>query len=144
MRRIRWCKKVDFRFHESTMISLAVLLNRHIHHSEALKIEILLATSRSFFFKDYNGIFKTHFEGKANFSTIDASHIISTDDISPDIDMIITDSQHSLNTPHVEVILIHQSMTDKDIQNISQAIDRIKQRKKDQLLSEKRPSYQIL
>ncbi|GAA0441463.1 hypothetical protein GCM10008983_18280 [Lentibacillus halophilus] len=130
-----WSKEAGFVFHESNMISLAILLNRHLHNLEALKANILVLTSRSFFVKDNNGILKTHFEGKAYFKTRDASRITSDDDIPAETDIIITDSPHSLNTPDKEVILITPIISDKTIQKIAQAIDDVIQRKKGQFLS---------
>lgn len=131
-----WYKKTGFKFHQSNIISLVVHLNRHINRSDALKANILLITSRSFFLTDFDGILKTHFEGMATFKNMNASQVISEEDIPAETDLIITDSLNILNLPDVETLLITNVMTDKDIEKLANTIDRIKQSKKNKLLSE--------
>ncbi|TFJ93064.1 helix-turn-helix domain-containing protein [Lentibacillus salicampi] len=131
-----WSKKTGFNFHQSNIISLVVHLNRHINQSDALKANILLLTSRSFFLTDFDGRLKTHFEGVATFKNMNASQVSNEEDIPPGTDIIITDSLVLPETPDIETILITDVMTDKDIAAIAQTIERIKQSKKDTFLSE--------
>ncbi|GGK08724.1 hypothetical protein GCM10007063_33920 [Lentibacillus kapialis] len=128
-------------FSRSSVIHLAAVLNKKIQASDTLKIHSVLLTSRLQGVVDPNEMLEVYLGENGAFTKLDVTEFRDTNDILHETDIIITDTFDYLyftNVANVEVILINQFVSYKDMNLLFQKVSDIRNEKLKKLVSQKK------
>ncbi|MCQ6336226.1 MULTISPECIES: hypothetical protein [Bacillus cereus group] len=134
----RWGEKNDFKFNTSNIMSFTLLMLEYLTSDKKLQPNILFVTSRSQIISDFTlNNLKKRFNGKAKIKKKSVWDLQKSDTLFGNVDLIITDTILPLTSKKIQIILIENNFSNKELLNIDHAID-LCMKNKDEFLFKRR------
>ncbi|HDR6289130.1 TPA: helix-turn-helix domain-containing protein [Bacillus cereus] len=134
----RWGEKNDFKFNTSNIMSFTLLMLEYLTSDKKLQPNILFVTSRSQIISDFTlNNMKRRFNGKAKIKKKSVWDLQKSDTLFENVDLIITDTILPLSSKKIQIILIENNFSNKELLNIDHAID-LCMKNKDEFLFKRR------